>query len=129
MWNQVKDSLNGNYDPISSISISYASSLVSSGEAETDIIYQQGSIPYVGAIGITWCDDAVNGALYACDQQYVRFVNNSIYERRYLACHETGHALGLLHGDDADPKTPNQSAKMYCMKAEFSPNDYSLWAQ
>lgn len=45
------------------------------------------------ADGVTWCNDAVNGSTYGCDQQYVRIRGCGTYARG-LACHETGHAIG-----------------------------------
>lgn len=81
------------------------------GGAETDIIYQQGSVPS-GFDGITWCNDAVS--TLNCDQHYVRFRADSF--GRALVCHESGHAVGLTHGDDASPPIPNDDPSLACMK-------------
>lgn len=112
----IKDSLNGSYDPISNLSISYPSTKVTTGPGETDIIYQKGSMPAgSGLSGYTWCDDPVDGATYSCDQQYVRFLQG-YYVYRSLACHETGHGIGLLHGPSVYPERPNDSTDLGCMR-------------
>ncbi len=105
MEDRVRATLDGSYDPISGISIAYVTTPSYSGSSETDIVYQQGSMPAPNLAGVYWCDDAVDGYLYKCDQGYVRFVTSTTYERRALTCHETGHAFGLLHGSQADPFT------------------------
>lgn len=70
-----------------------------------------------GVIGLTTCD-SVNAAR-ECEKHTIRFSNTytryaETTERRGLACHENGHALGLLHSTantscmrSADP-TPAQ---------------------
>lgn len=35
-----------------------------------------------------------------CDQHYVRFDNSTPAQK--VVCHESGHAVGLTHGSDAD---------------------------
>jgi hypothetical protein len=82
-----------------------------SGGAETDIIYQQGSLqsPF---IGYTWCNDAVSDT--RCDQHYVRFLHATPSTK--LACHESGHAVGLTHGQDAAPRTGNGDDTLHCMQ-------------
>jgi hypothetical protein len=112
----VKTSLNDSYDPTAALSVSYPSSPVYSGSGETDIIYQEGSMPSgSNIVGSTWCDDPVDGQLYSCDQQYVRFL--STYNvHRSLACHETGHAVGLLHGPDAYPMVSDSDDELGCMQ-------------
>lgn len=43
-----------------------------------------------------------------------------------IACHETGHTVGLLHGDNAIPTVPNQTGSLMCMKKTVSSADYPL---
>jgi hypothetical protein len=79
-----------------------------SGSAETDVIYQVSTSGFSGnVIGQTWCNDAVSST--RCDQEYVRF-RAAGYVDRELACHETGHAVGLTHGPDATPAESNTAA-------------------
>lgn len=93
------------------LSISRDSTPSYSGGAETDIIYQQGSLqsPF---IGYTWCNDAVSDT--RCDQHYVRFLHATPSTK--LACHESGHAVGLTHGQDASPRVGNGDNSLYCMQ-------------
>lgn len=91
-----------------------------SGSAQTDIIYQTGSVSS-GLIGMTWCDHSVHeNSDYRCDQQYVRFLSG--YSLDYeLICHETGHAVGLVHGNrSADTKgvaiANSSGAALGCME-------------
>lgn len=65
-----------------------------------------------------WCDDAVNGALYKCDQAYINIRSTSY--GRALACHETGHAVGLTHGYDASPRTDNSAALLGCIVTAYN---------
>ncbi|WP_394278442.1 hypothetical protein [Microbacterium sp.] len=122
---RIRDSLDNSYDPISSISVSYPNTPVYSGSGETDIIYQMGALssPYVG---MYWCNDAVDSDFYACDQGYVRITTSSGYHRRSLACHETGHAVGLLHGGSADPVVSNSDPRLGCMHTPFNADRYTL---
>ncbi|MEV8033812.1 hypothetical protein [Streptomyces sp. NPDC086182] len=100
------------------IAVSYPSSASYAGSAETDIIYQQSGSGMSGTtIGMTWCDDAAAGV---CDQAYVRFRYDSIDSE--LACHETGHALGLTHGTDASPRVGNANSSLGCMEKPDSGN-------
>lgn len=93
------------------------------GAGETDVVYVSnpgGFGNHDDLIGFTWCDDAITGSNYACDQQYVNF--RSPNATRALACHETGHAVGLTHGEDADPVLPNQDARLNCMVKKVNNN-------
>lgn len=61
--------------------------------------------PKVGLAGLTNCETKASGSP-RCDKANVRLsdiwmdaANQS--ERRYLACHEIGHAIGLMHRDAA----------------------------
>lgn len=92
------------------LSVHFDTTPVYSGSGETDIIYRSKPEDFRkdDFIGMTWCDDAVSAL--RCDQQYInfRYVNQV---NRALACHETGHAVGLTHGRDAYPR-PNSNLKL-----------------
>lgn len=80
------------------------------GGSETDIIYQQSSA--VGSCcGVTWCNDVSSST--KCDQHYVAFGSNT--PSVSLACHETGHAVGLTHGQNSNPQISNTSSVLQCM--------------
>ncbi|MGW1898985.1 hypothetical protein ACWCQB_16395 [Streptomyces hirsutus] len=95
------------------LTISYDSTPSWSGGAETDIYYAEATVPGSDE-GLTWCNDNSPGA-FKCDQQYVRIEGGGHYTPG-LTCHETGHAVGLLHGANASPTLPNQSSTLGCMK-------------
>jgi hypothetical protein len=100
------------------LSVSYPATASYSGSAETDIIYQVSSSGFSGTtIGITWCNDAVTST--QCDQEYIRFRAAS-YVDDELACHETGHAVGLTHGVDAGPSESNTASELGCMETPDS---------
>jgi len=94
------------------LNVDFPGSASYSGGAETDIIYQYkpSSVPS-GYDGWTWCNDAV-GAL-SCDQHYAAFQSAS--PTWPLACHETGHAVGLTHGQDASPRVSNGDNGLACL--------------
>jgi len=115
----VRDILDNSYNP-TDLSVAYHSSGVYSGTAETDIVYQGGSSGMTGStIGFTWCNDATDSL--RCDQHYVRFRSDADVERE-LACHETGHAVGLTHGHEASPMLANNDGRLGCME---TPNSLS----
>jgi hypothetical protein len=126
MRSRIRDALDNSFGATAALTVSYPSTPVYSGGAETDIIYQQGSIPYSGVVGITWCNDAVDGTAYKCDQTYIRFTTDTYYEHRALTCHETGHAVGLTHGDDASPYVSNSSSVLGCMVTPYDVDAYTL---
>lgn len=93
------------------LNVSQTNSPSYSGGSETDIIYQQGTSG-VSQDGVAWCNDGVTSI--ACDQHYVRF--RSATPGRSIACHETGHTIGLTHGNDADPRQSQTYSEFGCMK-------------
>lgn len=110
----VKDTMRLDYRP-TDLDVVYDSSPSFSGSAETDIIYQEGSAGIPSSIdGMTWCNGAASH-VDLCDQQYVRIRGNGTYTRG-LACHETGHAIGLVHGQQASPRKQNDDSRLGCMK-------------
>ncbi|MEE1942427.1 hypothetical protein V1L54_24000 [Streptomyces sp. TRM 70361] len=110
----VRSTMNNDYAP-TDLSVSYDSSPAFSGNAETDVVYQEGSTNLPSsADGVTWCNDAVDNDALECDQQYVRIRGNGHYTRG-LSCHETGHAVGLLHGNQAYPALSKTDSRLGCM--------------
>ena len=101
------------YNP-TDLNVSYDSSPAFSGDAETDIIYQEGTVSG-SADGRTWCNDDSPAPKYECDQQYVRIEGAGSYTHG-LTCHETGHAVGLLHGANSNPTTSQTDSDLGCMR-------------
>lgn len=83
------------------LDVVFVTNPVYGGDSETDIIYKKQELP-AGTAGTTWCNDAVEGGPDGepCDQHYVLF---DVFISRNVACHESGHAVGLTHGSAADP--------------------------
>lgn len=103
--------LNHSYDA-TDLNVVYQGNPVYSGSAETDLIYQAGSGGLsAGTLGIYWCNDAVS--LNQCDQGYIRFRKSQ--PSKHLACHETGHGVGLLHGNNTTPMLSKTNTKLGCM--------------
>lgn len=106
VWNILFDEfeptdLNVTHDPTPSYS----------GGSETDLIYKESSVPGSNE-GITWCNDP--SGTYKCDQHYVDIQPGHYSEG--LTCHESGHAVGLLHGDDASPSRSRTATILGCMR-------------
>lgn len=81
------------------LTITYDSDPDFSGAGETDVIYQEGAFGLPDAVlGVTWCNDPVDGATWRCDQTYIRMRGNGVINP-YVSTHETGHSVGLLHGN------------------------------
>ncbi|HET7386287.1 MAG TPA: hypothetical protein VFJ19_06420 [Nocardioidaceae bacterium] len=89
------------------------------GSGETDIIYQEAPVPGSDD-GFTWCNDPTHD--FGCDQQYVRIAGGGEYTNG-LTCHETGHAVGLVHGQLANPPVSNQLTALRCMRKTVAPDD------
>jgi hypothetical protein len=104
--------LNNSWDT-TDLNVSYDSTPAYSGTAETDIVYQRNDAAVeAGKDGIAWCNDAVS--TFRCDQHYVAF--DLATAPRALACHETGHAVGLTHGNNANPTVDAQASSLECMR-------------
>ena len=101
------------YDP-TDLFVTYEPNPTFGGCGETDIIYQEGTVQS-GFVGVTWCDDSSPSPRYECDQQYVRIRGNGEYNNG-VTCHETGHAVGLVHGDSANPATSQTDGDLGCMR-------------
>ena len=124
-YDAVKATINGSYDPTAALDFVYDSTPTYSGAGETDIIYQEGTISAGdNYVGFNYCDDPVDGSRYKCDQQYVGFKQTTSVDRS-LACHETGHAVGLLHGVYSSPAVSNTTTDLACMITPHDPaNQY-----
>lgn len=121
--------LNNAYRPVPYISIVYETEPRLSGPGETDVIYGYGSLPN-NVWGRANCNDSLGASQFRCDQFYVYYDGAQICNRwcdpdnitmfRSIACHETGHTFGLLHGNQADPE-PGVSRNTYdlrCMRTK-----------
>ena len=105
------------------LSMAYDTTPKTSGSGETDIVYRSRPGDFVTSDdGYTFCDDAAAGN--ECDQQYVNFRYTST--TRALVCHETGHAVGLLHGENSDPKVSNRDDRLGCMRKPIYSSEYGL---
>lgn len=111
---KVATALQNEYVP-TDLNIYYDSSPVFSGEGETDVVYQEGNNIPSTAAGITWCNDEAGGTTYECDQSYIRIRTGGAYNLR-RSCHETGHAVGLLHGANASPSVGQLDSRLGCMR-------------
>jgi hypothetical protein len=103
--------------------MNWASSAVYSGGAETDFVYQVGSVGDSTVAGRAWCDDPIENTI-KCDQTYIRVENGSVTKKRL--CHESGHGVGLLHGDDAVPELGKKDQRLGCMVTPSDDGPYDL---
>lgn len=116
----VTNSLAANYQP-TDLTLTYDSSPVFSGSGETDIVFQEGTLPSPYA-GYTWCNDAVDDSSWKCEQTYIRVRGyNTVYPGKDtintgVICHETGHAVGLVHGVDTSAYYLNNNTILGCMR-------------
>lgn len=107
---------NGNTDLVTF----YDSTPAFSGAAETDVIYRHRIADFrdSGTVGYYFCDDVAGlSSSNKCDQGYInlRYISNTPAQMRALACHETGHAFGLLHPNDANPAKSRTDTRFECM--------------
>ncbi|MFJ1590440.1 hypothetical protein ACIOD0_09380 [Kitasatospora albolonga] len=114
----VRDMLAAQYAP-TDLTIKYDANPTWSGSAETDIYYSEADVPG-SATGMAWCNDVASG--YKCDQSYIRIEGGGAYSPG-LTCHETGHSVGLLHGNSAYPKVDTQDGVLGCMKKRVGYSD------
>ncbi|TDD21591.1 hypothetical protein [Nonomuraea diastatica] len=107
------------YGP-TALEVHFVSNPVWTGDNETDLIFAEGDVP--GSYeGMSWCDDPLE--LHTCDQHMVRIQPGSY--SKGMICHEAGHAVGLLHGRNADPQVSNTHHQLGCMKTPV-PSDAVL---
>lgn len=94
----------------------YDSTPTFSGVGETDVIYRNKVQDFrdSNTVGYYWCDSTSGRR---CDQRYInlRYITNTPAQMRALACHESGHAFGLLHPDDSSPAKSKTDTKFECM--------------
>lgn len=100
----------GKYDP-TDLSASHESPPVYTGASETDLVYQVDGSIYPSQAR-TVCDDPIDGT--KCDQFYVKFGNDFWSEQIVIACHETGHGVGFVHGQFASPIKSNTDPSLEC---------------
>lgn len=111
---RVADVIGAQYQPTDLV-LKWDSTPAYSGGAETDFIYQIGTVQEAGddIVGRAWCDDPIENTI-KCDQTYIRIENGNVTKKRI--CHETGHAVGLLHGENAVPRLSNTDSRLGCME-------------
>jgi hypothetical protein len=102
------------------LNTAYDSTPVFSGTGETDIVFRNKPSDFrdSGTVGYYWCDDVAGlSSSNKCDQGYInlRYITNTAAQMRALACHETGHAVGLLHPNDSSPAKSTTDTKFECM--------------
>jgi hypothetical protein len=109
----VNNVLTNVYGP-TDLSVAYDSTPAFSGSAETDIVYEESAAGMSSsADGTTFCNDAADNL--RCDQQYIRIRPSGNFTKG-MVCHETGHAIGLTHGDQASPKKSRTDEALGCME-------------
>ena len=124
MLTATQNTLNNSYHT-TDLNVSYQSPPVTTGDFETDIIYQYGDLPG-NAFGLNDCKSPVTGTS-KCDRTQVTYdgdwicsVNCSNSFAQSVACHETGHAVGLLHGVNANPVLSNNDTSLHCLREPIS---------
>ncbi|MFS3128091.1 hypothetical protein ACLM5J_06770 [Nocardioides sp. Bht2] len=98
------------------MNLTYDSTPAFTGSAETDWIFQEDS-PGPGLAGYVWCNDKIG--TWRCDQHYI-MIDTGAYLNPKITCHETGHAVGLTHGDWATPSTANNASSLGCLRGPYS---------
>lgn len=102
--------------------------------ALTDNVYVQGDIPLGAGFGTTNCMKAIPNTP-KCDMFFIKYdiqeicyyycvgggpyaTFNHVDAFRHMACHETGHSVGLMHGENANPPVSQYIywADLRCMK-------------
>lgn len=110
--NGVRATLDNSYNT-TELNVQYVSTPVTSGSAETDIIYRKNSTGLgPQTLAKTFCEDKADDL--RCDQHYINAKTSTTLDRK-LACHETGHAVGLTHGGEAEPNVPENEPSLSCM--------------
>lgn len=121
------DTINRSYAG-TDLEVFYDGDPVFKGAGETDIVYrarpQDFNDPKQNVVGYMWCDNRTT-SLQRCDQAYINFQSKNA--SRALACHETGHAVGLTHGKDARTKgIENDDGRLGCMVTPLDNDKYRL---
>lgn len=125
----IRATISGSYEGTTGLDMGYDPTPVFAGSGETDIIYRSKPAHFEDTkyIGYTWCDNADPYANYECDQQYINFRNVNTVDRA-LACHETGHAVGLVHGVDSGPAVNDLDERVGCLARPHYPSRQFLGA-
>lgn len=107
----VANVLNEKYNP-TDLTVVHENPPVYTGGSETDLIYQVNNQLLPNAR--TVCDDPISDT--KCDQFFLIFSNNATSaSNNAIVCHETGHGVGLTHGDRASPVKPNNDQSLECL--------------
>lgn len=83
----------------------------------TDIYYGYEDLP--GPVGRYMCVTIEGG--WKCTHAHVMYDGDALagysaFSQRFAACHESGHAVGLTHGEDGSPQLANNATALECMK-------------
>lgn len=117
MGTPTREALRKSFDA-TDLAIQIRETPVYSVDFETDVLYRRNDSMPNNYFGDMFCDDRVYGNRHVrCDQFYVRFNVENIcdvrywctvgdsddrHRRRAIACHETGHTVGLVHGSSGN---------------------------
>jgi hypothetical protein len=107
---------------------------------QTDAVYRnEDRMPYE-LLGRAVCVNDVAGTK-RCDHFHVEYHSDRLNELGWnvdtsqnrtrlhaLACHESGHTVGLLHGEDADPPIANNHEALRCMRTPLVETDTGVGA-
>ena len=110
---RIDSTLSNEYNPTDLVVV-YVNPADYDGPNYTDVIYQQSTAGFAGTSwdAYSWCSQGMNAS--RCHQHYVRFEFDTFSEA--LACHETGHAVGLTHGSGASQNLSNTDSRLGCMR-------------
>ncbi|MEW9555823.1 hypothetical protein [Nonomuraea sp. NPDC050783] len=111
-WTRIKEVLKDDFDARTDLKVKFVRKPVYTGDAETDVIYKKPEKFPAGVVALTWCDNRVDEL--KCDQHYVLLKGAT--PSKELACHETGHAVGLTHGNRAYPAVSNEDSRLGCLR-------------
>lgn len=119
MSNAVLDTLYNSYDTTDLVVEAYPSH-----DSSVDVHYQMSQLPD-SVFGMYQCVYKVPGSTFRCNHGHIRFdpeasAGLSDDELRGLACHETGHSVGLTHGAEASPVMSNGDDELRCMQTPIA---------
>ena len=89
-----------------------------------DVFYATADLPG-DAVGRYQCVYPVPNNTYRCNHGHVTFDGAmgetlSDYQLKSVACHETGHSVGLTHGQDAYPVMANSNDVLACLQTPLA---------
>lgn len=115
---QINATMSGSYNG-TDLNTAYDSTPVDSGTGETDIMYRHKIADFgdSSAVGYYFCNDVSGISNTKCDQGYInlKYITNTAAQMRALACHETGHAVGLVHPTESSPNKAPGDTQFECM--------------